>query len=261
MGLSGKAWPADGAAILVGETWHGRHGGPENAFHYGVDYLLWRVSPEAEPKSRLLRRSRLGLLGLSDRDHGRGGTDAADWAREQAQAFGLPADAAAEIWLLTQPRTLGFVFNPVSFWFFRDAAQQVRAVLAEVNNTFGDRHSYLCAHADWAPLAPADRLEARKVMHVSPFQEVAGSYTFRFDLQGDHLSILIDHRRGAHGLMATLGGTLQTLTRSSLLAMLLRHPLGALRVYGLIHWQALKLKLKGAPYRTRPTPPAEEVTR
>lgn len=261
MGLTLPAWPEDGAAILVGETWHGRHGGPENAFRYGVDYLLWRVSPEAAPKSRLLRRSRLGLLGLSDRDHGRGEAGAAGWALERAQEFGLPTDAAVEIWLLTQPRTLGFVFNPVSFWFFRDASQQVRAVLAEVNNTFSDRHSYLCAREDWAPLAATDLLEARKAMHVSPFQEVAGTYTFRFDLQGHRLSILIDHRRGPHGVTATLGGTLQPMSTRSLLAMILRHPLGALRVYGLIHWQALKLKLKGAPYRTRPTPPTEEVSR
>ena len=260
MGLTRTDWPEDGAAILMGETWHGRHGGPENAFRYGIDYLLWRVSPEAEPKSRLLRR-RLGLLGLSDRDHGRGEADAAAWARDRAHEFGLPEDAADEIWLLTQPRTLGFVFNPVSFWFFRDAGHNLRAVLAEVNNTFGDRHSYLCARDDWAPLAATDLLEARKAMHVSPFQEVAGGYTFRFDLQGDRLSILIDHRRGRHGVTATLGGTLQPLTGRSLLAMIWRHPLGALRVYGLIHWQALKLKLKGARYRTRPVPPAEEVTR
>lgn len=261
MGLTPAAWPASGAAVLKGETWHGRRGGPQNAFRYGVDYVLWRVSPEAHPPARLLRRRRLGLFGLSDRDHGRGHADAAAWARDRAEAMGLPAECAAEIWLLTQPRTLGFVFNPVSFWFFRDAQQNVRAVLAEVNNTFGDRHSYLCALPDWRPLAAADTIRAAKVFHVSPFQEVAGEYRFRFGLHGDRLSILIDHRRDGHGVAATLAGTLHPMSDRALLAMFLRHPLGALRVYGLIHWQALKLKLKGAPYRTRPSPPAEEVTR
>lgn len=261
MGLTPTDWPATGTAILAGETWHGRHGGPDNAFRYGVDYVLWRVSPEAKPPSRLVRRRRLGLFGLSDRDHGRGEADAALWARERALEMGLPVDAMAEIWLLTQPRTLGFVFNPVSFWFFRDQSRQVRAVLAEVNNTFGDRHSYLCALPGWQPLSATDTIRAQKVFHVSPFQEIAGEYRFRFDLQGERLAIVIDHRRGAHGLTATLSGSLQPMTGRSLLAMFARHPLGALRVYGLIHWQAIKLKLKGAPYRTRPTPPAEEVSR
>ncbi len=261
MGLIPADWPDSGTAILAGETWHGRHGGPDNAFRYGVDYVLWRVLPEAAPPSRLVRRRRLGLFGLSDRDHGRAEPDAACWARAQALGMGLPADAAAEIWLLTQPRTLGFVFNPVSFWFFRDTSQQVRAVLAEVNNTFGDRHSYLCALPDWQPLSATDTIRAQKVFHVSPFQEIAGEYRFRFDLQSDRLAIVIDHRRGTHGLTATLSGRLQPMTTRSLVAMFARHPLGALRVYALIHWQAIKLKLKGAPYRIRPVPPAEEVTR
>ncbi len=192
MGVTG--WPESGAALLRGETYHGRRGGLANSFRYGVDYLLWRLAPVATARSALIRR-RFGLLGLSDRDHGRGEGSMLAWAKEQATAFGVPADAMAEVWLLTQPRTLGYVFNPVSFWFFRDDTGALRAVLAEVNNTFGDRHSYLCALLDWRVITGRDKIRAEKVFHVSPFQQISGVYDFRFAIGSDALDIRIDHSR------------------------------------------------------------------
>jgi len=255
-------WPSKGAAVLVGETFHGRHGELQNAFRYGVDYLLWRLYPISSVKAWPLQRTRWGLLGLSDCDHGRGEGPMLDWALAHARAQGMPEEALTEVWLLTQPRTLGYVFNPVSFWFFRDANRRTRAVLAEVNNTFGDRHSYLCAHGDWQPLRNGDTLHAAKVFHVSPFQQVAGDYRFCFRLDDPScIAIAIDHRRNGHGVIATLRGSLVPLSVRGLLAMMARHPLGALRITLLIHWQALKLKWKGASYITRPAPPTEEVSR
>jgi hypothetical protein len=264
MGVTG--WPEAGAAILRGETFHGRRGGPANAFRYGVDYLLWRLQPAARVRSGILRRRRFALLGLSDRDHGRGEGAMLDWAKAQAAAFGMPAEAMAEIWLLTQPRTLGYVFNPVSFWFFLDSVGALRAVLAEVNNTFGDRHSYLCALPDWRPVTADDVIRAEKVFHVSPFQQVEGTYDFRFVARSGAIDIRIDHSRLGkdgvrHGLVATLAGGLEPFSAKGLLRMIARRPLGALRVSALIYWQALRLKLKGARYRVRPLPPTEEVTR
>ena len=264
MGVTG--WPESGAALLRGETYHGRRGGPANAFRYGVDYLLWRLAPSATARSAIVRRRRFALLGLSDRDHGRGEGSMLDWAIEQAKAFGVPADAMAQVWLLTQPRTLGYVFNPVSFWFFRDATGALRAVLAEVNNTFGDRHSYLCALPDWQSITGRDIIRAEKVFHVSPFQQIGGVYDFRFAVGPDAIDIRIDHSRLGEdgvrrGVIATLSGSLEPLSTIRLLRMIARRPLGALRVTALIYWQAIRLKLKGAPYRVRPLPPSEEVTR
>ena len=264
MGVNG--WPESGAALLRGETYHGRRGGPDNAFRYGVDYLLWRLEPAATARSAIVRRRRFALLGLSDRDHGRGEGSMLAWAKDQAAAFGVPADAMAEIWLLTQPRTLGYVFNPVSFWFFLDGAGALRAVLAEVNNTFGDRHSYLCALPDWCAITGRDTIRAEKVFHVSPFQQIEGVYEFRFRTSPDAIDIRIDHSRLAadgsrHGVVATLTGGLEPLSAKGLLGMIARRPLGALRVSALIYWQAIRLKLKGAPYKVRPLPPTEEVTR
>ena len=76
--------------------------------------------------------------------------------------------------LLTQPRVFGFVFNPVSFWFCFDGQNQLYAVVAEVTNTYGTRHSYLCHKPDHSPIAPTDRILADKLMHVSPFQKIEG---------------------------------------------------------------------------------------
>ena len=207
-------------------------------------------------------RKRPAFAVVLDADHGRGEPDMAAWALEQARSFGAPESALHEVWLLTQPRTLEFLFNPVSFWFFRDVEGATRAVLSEVNNTFGDRHSYFCFLPDFAQIESDDAITAQKIFHVSPFQEVEGTYRFTFDLKDDAVDIRIDHRRdGGHGVIATLAGPLTPVTTKRVLGVILRRPLGALRVFALIHWQAIKLKLKGAPYRVRPLPPKEEVSR
>ena len=259
--MSIPPWPKTGAALFTGHTYHARRGGPSNAFKYNVDYVLCRLHPDPWRGGRMMGRKPPAFAVIRDADHGGAGPDMAAWALEQARAQGAPESALHEIWLLTQPRTLGFLFNPVSFWFYRDAAGATRAVLAEVNNTFGDRHSYLCSLPEFAAIGPEDAITAQKVFHVSPFQEVKGAYRFTFDLTDDAVEIRIDHRRdGGHGVIATLAGSLAPVTPRRVLRGLLRRPLGAFRVFALIHWQAIKLKLKGAPYRVRPLPPKEEVS-
>ncbi len=260
--LTLAAWPAAGAAILSGATFHARRGDARNAFTYGVDYLLLRMAPGPAPvQGRLFGWLRkLRLMAYDDRDHGVGDGQAARWAAAEACALGLPDAALAEIWLLTQPRRFGYVFNPVSFWFFRDAAGGVRAVLAEVNNTYGDRHSYFCARPDFGAIADADRIIRPKRLHVSPFQDIVGDYSFRFDIGAGRIAIAIEHQREGGGMIATLAGDLAPLSGGALAKLLFRRPFGALRVSALIRWQALKLALKGVPFRRRPPPPTEKVT-
>ena len=242
---------------IPGWTYHGRRGAVKNAFRYSVDYVL--VDPEAPSRSRLLGRNRAGLLGLRDRDHGGppGKGRGAAWARDVLTAHGIQA---ARLELLAQPRVLGHVFNPVSFWFARDAEDRLVAVIAEVTNTFGDRHSYLCRHEDGREITADETLSATKIFHVSPFQPVSGGYTFRFDIRPDEIAIHIDYRRGNGGLIATLTGPRKPLTLRGALGAMLRRPLGSRRVLALIHWQALKLWWKGAEYRQRPKPPEAEVS-
>ncbi|ROU02834.1 DUF1365 domain-containing protein [Histidinibacterium lentulum] len=244
---------------IPAETYHGRRGGVRNGFRYSIDYVL--VDAEAEVRGpALFSRNGGNLVSLRDRDHGgapRGGSGAA-WVRGVLAGHGL--DLPGPVLLLAQPRVLGHVFNPVSFWLCHDAEGRMRAVIAEVSNTFGDRHSYLCRHDDLRPIDGSGTLEARKIFHVSPFQPIAGGYVFRFDITAEAIDIRIDYRAEGEGLIATLRGPRRPLTNGAILRAALRRPMGSRRVLALIHWQALKLWWKGAPYRARPEPPADEVS-
>lgn len=245
---------------IAGETYHGRHGAVKHGFRYSVDYLLLDAE---KPVSRpwLFGRNRWGLFTLRDRDHGGPPKDGrgAAWVREVLGAQGI--DPGGEVWLLAQPRVLGHVFNPVSFWLCHDTGARLRVVIAEVTNTFGDRHSYLCHRDDLGPITPTDVLEAQKIFHVSPFQPISGDYAFRFDIGAEAISIRIDYRTGNERLVATLTGPRRPLRTLAMIRAALRRPLGSRRVLALIHWQALRLWWKGARYRARPTPPTDEVSR
>ncbi len=245
---------------IAGRTFHGRSGALENRFSYGVDYLLIDAE-KPQPAPWLFSRNRANLLSLHDADHGGepGKGQGAPWVRAVLGAAGAPPPA--RLALLAQPRVLGHVFNPVSFWLCHDAAGLLICVVAEVSNTFGDRHSYLCHHDDWGPIRAEDTLNARKIFHVSPFQPVAGDYQFRFDIGADRIAIRIQYGHAGGGLVATLTGPRKPATARGLLGAMLRRPLGSRRVLALIHWQALKLWWKGAEYRPRPQPPAHDVSR
>jgi uncharacterized protein len=243
--------------IVRASTWHGRTGAVRHAFRYRVDFVI--LDPEAPSSAPLFRRNRWAVASVHDRDHGgppRKGVGA-PWARNAFAAAGLTD--GYRLLLLTQPRWFGTVFNPVSFWLAFDGAALV-AVIAEVNNTYGDRHSYLCANPGFRPIAPDDAITAGKVFHVSPFQEIAGRYAFSFDIGNEAVAIRIAHRNGTEGLVATLEGARLPLTAPRLLRAALRFPFAGLRAIALIHWQALRLWLKGAPFRPRPLPPAEDIT-
>ncbi len=246
---------------IAGTTFHGRKGSVDNAFSYGVDYVMFDAEAELSAP-RLFSRNGGNLVSLWDRDHGgapKSGTGAV-WVREVLAAHGLD-DLVAKLSLLAQPRVLGHVFNPVSFWLGFDGEGGLRVVIPEVSNTYGDRHSYLCVHEDHRVIAATDTLNAKKIFYVSPFQPVEGGYQFRFDIRDEKIGIWIDYSAGENGLLATLTGQRVPLTNRSILQACLRRPLGSRRVLGLIHWQALKLWWKGAMFRTRPEPPTEEISR
>ncbi|MBT8459881.1 MAG: DUF1365 domain-containing protein [Boseongicola sp.] len=246
---------------IDGMTFHGRKGALENAFRYSVDYVL--LDAEAEVKTPLLfGRNQRGLVSLQDVDHGGAPENGrgASWVRNVLNEAEAPF-TIGRIELLAQPRVLGHVFNPVSFWLIYDTEGLLRTVIPEVTNTYGDRHSYLCHHDDWREIGREDTLTSRKCLHVSPFQPVEGGYTFRFDIRADKIGIWIDYTAGNGGLLATLTGPRAPLTSMALLRAMVRRPLGSRRVLGLIHWQALKLWWKGASFRSRPEPPVEEVSR
>ena len=238
---------------IKAKTFHARRGGLKNAFTYGVDYVL--VDPERAARPWLFSRNRFNLWSLWDRHHGgaRGQGHGVAWFRDVLAERGFDLEGA-ELLLLTQPSFLGFHFNPVSFWIaLRDG--RPHAFVAEVNNTFGHRHCYFCAHPDFRAIEKSDVLTAEKLMHVSPFQQVAGQYSFNFGFTDADISIRISFENGEEGVLATLAGPRRPATSLSLIGAALRRPLGALRVVALIHWQALILYLKRAPFLKKPPPP------
>lgn len=239
---------------------HTRLGSLAHAFGYRADYLLF--SPDHLRQSNgLLARNRFGLFSVYDRDYGgaRGKGHGAAWIWAQLAQAGITRSATMTLGLLTQPRMLGMGFNPVSFWLlWHDDA--LIAMLAEVNNTFGQRHSYLCRNPDLVPITPQTALRVDKVFHVSPFQDVAGSYHFRLALDNDHVDILIRHDGHDSGLVARMQGGLAPLRQTALIRAALTRPGGGLRIIGLILFEAMRLKRRGARYRPLPSAPAKDAS-
>lgn len=237
---------------IQAQTHHARRGPLKNAFSYGVDYVLTDLG---ELPPRLISRNRFNLWSLWDRNHGgaRGHGTGLPWFEELLRAHEADPDAA-QLLLLTQPTFLWFHFNPVSFWIAMIDGTP-RAFVAEVNSTFGQRHCYFCAHEDFRPIRKGDVLSAEKLMHVSPFQRVEGRYRFNFALTEGDVAIRILYENDDQGVLATLTGKRRPATSRSLLWAALRRPLGAARVLALIHWQAIILYLKRAPFlKKQPAP-------
>lgn len=254
--------------LSIGQVRHSRLRPAKNAFSYRVFTLMLplRTLGDAPLGSRLCSRNRFNLLSFHDSDHGDGSTPLLDWIDRLLRSEGI-ADADGEIWLQSFPRVLGYVFNPVSFWFCHRRDGALRAIVCEVNNTFGERHCYLLDGG--GTMHWGQDLSATKIFHVSPFCAVEGSYRFRFMRAApqdggtaERVVARIDYH-DANGplLLTSVSGTLQPLDDASAARAFLRHPLMTLGVIFRIHWQALKLFAKRVPFFSKPQPPAKVLSR
>ena len=250
------------AALLMGTVRHARLRPVPHVFAYPTFCVLLPMRRWAQGLTQpALARNRGAWMSFHDADHGEGGHDALAWLLRLLTERGVH-DADGEIWLLTYPRVLGFVFKPVSFWYCHRADGRLRAVVAEVNNTFGERHCYLL---DGPDVGWGRTLQADKAFHVSPFIAVRGYYRFRFArtaTQGDErLMARVEYSDAAGPLLITsIGGTLLPLTRANARNALLRMPLLTLGVVARIQWQALRLWLKRVPWLRKPPAPTNAVT-
>ncbi|WP_235697791.1 DUF1365 domain-containing protein [Cupriavidus metallidurans] len=258
MSRASAADPID-AQLLRANVMHERLRPVRHRFVYPVFCL--RLNLDALPR---LRRwwfgvDRWRLLSLRRRDYGpRDGSELAPWMRARLREAGVHADG--EIWLQTFPRVFGYAFNPVSFWLCHDRAGDLRALLAEVNNTFGERYAYLMAASDGGPILPAATLHCRKVLHVSPFCRVEGHYEFRVRTTPDTAFVGITYHDADGPLIRTaIGGRILPFARGAVLGALSRQPWMALAVVVRIHWQALRLWLRHVPFYGR-CPPAPSTT-
>jgi DUF1365 family protein len=232
-----------------------------HAFEYPTYFLMLPLrSLRAAPEPALHRNGR-GLLSFHDADHGDGRSDALAWLDEvlSSEAVFGTDEPRGEVWLHTYPRVLGFVFKPVSFWYCHRTDGALAAIVAEVNNTFGERHCYLLAGPE---VALGRELQARKVFHVSPFCAVEGRYRFRFMRTADRTVARVDHDDDTGALLQTsVSGRLEPLDAASVRRVFFGMPLMTLGVLARIHWHALRLWVKRVPFFSKPTPPEAFISR
>ncbi len=213
--------------------------------------------PALDRELRLFSHDRANLYALHDRDYEGASTGLAAAQRAALAEANIPAPATTR--LVTNLRIAGYVFNPVSFFLGYDAAGELTSVIAEVNNTYGGRFRYVLGPRHRIADGGSARVGFRhdRELFVSPFLHGPRSYAMWFDapLDGQRLAITmhVDTPAGDRVFTAQLAGARHELTDRALVAAAVRYPLMTAQVIGLIHLEAVKLRLLGVPYR-RPGP-------
>jgi uncharacterized protein len=236
------------AAIIMGDVVHERLRPVNHSFTYPLFCLRIPLGKLVEIGEQMAVNRR-GLVSFQERDHGaRDGSSCLAWIRNILTGNAIDTNGIS-VDLHAFPRMLGYVFNPVSFWVCRRTSGDVSAVLVEVNNTFGESHCYLLTPTLGDSIRSGELLTATKELHVSPFNEVRGTYNFRFNFGDDRWLARIDYDDGQGSLLNThISGAAQPLTRANLRRAALRVPLQTLAVVARIHWHALRLLAKRVPF-------------
>ncbi len=250
--------PEAAATLYPGDVMHARMKPKPHRFAYKVFCLLIDIDrlAEANRLSRLFSVNRFNLLGFREKDHGAGlETGLSAQIRALAAQAGVDI-SGGRILLLAFPRLLGFVFNPLSVYFCYGRSGDLAMVVYEVRNTFGEMHSYI------APVEPGQlseagvRQERDKLFYVSPFIDMTPRYHFRLRPPGDTLNVRILETNGDGPLLAaTFAGRRRDLTTLAVLKSCAWMPFMTMKVVVGIHWEALRLWLKGVRLQTRPMPP------
>ncbi len=213
---------------------------------------------------RFLGYNRPSLISFYDKDHGlRDGGPLRPWVEAQMRERGIDLQGGP-IRLLCFPRVWGYTFNPLAIYYCYDPQGNLGTVLYQVSNTFGEWHGYLLKVESDPDALVGNPIQqsVSKVFHVSPFMEVKGGYKFTLQPPGDRLSIMIRQTDtdGSDLLVATHTAKGAILNDRQILTAFCRHPALTFKIMGAIHWEALKLWRKGAPFFTKPAPPKQDVT-
>jgi DUF1365 family protein len=229
--------------MYEGTLVHTRRTPVRNVFRYPISYWLLDLDelPELDRRLRLFSVNRRNVVSFHDADHFDGGPSA-----KQAAIAAAGDPSIERVLLLTQPRVLGYVFNPVSFYWCYRGNGSLSCIVAELNNTFGERLPEVLR-------GPGPLYEHSKRLHVSPFFGLDQSYEWAFSQPGETVWARIHVREGAaRPLTAVLHGRRRELTNAAVAHSLVRYPLMPLQVTVLIHRQALRLWLKRVPFHRKP---------
>jgi len=245
-----KKATASFAYLYAGRVAHIRH----TPFRHRFDYRIWMLSLDLDhiptlARSKLFAHNRFGLLSIHDKDHGfRDGRSLRAYV-EDALARQNLGEYSARITFITMPRLLGYAFNPISFYYCHDAEGRLGAVLHQVKNTFGDQVGYLMPVTDPANI----RQSAPKRMHVSPFFDMRGGYRFALTAPEQKLIVSIQYGTAEEKRMtATMSLQQRPWNPAGVLRLLLEMPMTPLKVIAAIHWQAVKLFIRGAKFHAVP---------
>jgi hypothetical protein len=248
------------SGLYVGAVMHRRLRPKVHQFRYRAFWLLVDLDelPVLTARLRLFSHNRFNLFALHETDQGDGSPTPLRIQAERLLSEAGIDIAGGAIRLLCMPRTLGYSFNPISIYFCHRPGGELAAIIYEVHNTFGERHSYV---ASVATKFDEIRQSCRKVFYVSPFMDMDLTYHFRLTEPTERVAVGITASKGGERVLnASLAGRRRELTDRALLLIFLTIPLITAKVTLTIHWEALRLWLKGIRLRTRPAPPAQNAT-
>lgn len=251
--------PSPALQLYRGHTTHQRSTPFTHRFRYGlslIDIDIDRLD-EASRQSLFFSVEKPNLFSFRRADHGaHEQTELRPWAERHFADGGITLDGGA-IRLITFPRHTFYKFAPISLWLGHGPQGELRGILYEVNNTFGEQHTYVAA----TPEAVRCEHVAAKTFHVSPFFDLTGKYQFTLRTDDERLSLVVQTRHGAAQThVATIKAKAFPATSGMFAKLAVLKPLSSLAVTLAIHWQALKLLAKGARYHSRPAKPNQPNT-
>lgn len=245
--------------LYTGRVVHERFGSLARRFSYPALFILFPLAQKQALNTSGVGLNRWRLMSWHEADHGLSGDVGETWARKVFQQAGIPDNA--QLYLQTQPRILGFVFNPVSFWMALSEQHELLAVIAEVNNTFGERHAYVIKHPNGQHIRAHDVIRRDKSFHVSPFMPLAGEYHFSFEHRADRFIAKINYWADDQLTLKTvITGRPQELTARNITRTVIQYGWSTVMVVLRIHWQALLLVARKAPFYKKPPAPRNEIT-